>query len=719
MPPRLRTLAPRSLASRVFLGGVLVVVVVLALVFLILSRWAQRSGEAIVRRELEQSADLVAQVLSARQRSLAGGARVFVQDPNFRSFVHEHLRDEVRDQTLEAAEQLEAAWVFVVDESGVVLAKSDEPGASGASMGGVPLVAGALQGRVTTGFGVSRDSLLFQAVAVPIVVPGQAPVGALVATKLVDSALARDVKAATSAEIVFFVRDESGPRIAVTSFDRSLRAPISAEVAAQTQAHAVVNHVRYATQGAAVTTAGGEIVGGYAVMSARDAASAEIAEVRRALLLAGFLGIALLALGALALDRRVSRPLRQLAALARGAESGGSITTAEATRSALESRDEVESIARAVHSLADDVRDRATLSAAVSAALPGVARQLAVSATATASAPALSMVRAQGVAGRPSTASVSRPTAPVQMEAPTGEPAVGDVMAGRYRIDAVLGAGEFGITYRPRDRVAGDSVAIKRFRSARIGADTSTIADALREAIRRPGRLVHRNVVRLRDAGEDAGTAFVTMDYVEGMSLATLLRAGGPLADDAVFAIAKQLCRALAAAEAQGVVHGSLAPRKLLLGYDGVLKVGDFDLAQMERRARGGRQVRESAHATTASDVPQLAGAIVGAPEYMSPEQLIGEEPNAQTDLYAAGVVLYECVTGATPFRTDSPLAFLAQKLGNADVSGDAVELRASRLSRSASAHVLREVISRMIAPDTTWRARSVGELLAMLERAG
>src|SRR5215218_656381 len=720
MPPRLASIVPRSLASRVFLGGVTVVVVVLASVFLILSRWAQRSGEAIVRRELEQSADLVAQSLAARQRGLTGGARVFVQGPYFRAIVAENRRDDILDQTLEAVSQLDADWVFIVDEHGVLVAKSDEPSASGADLSGVPLVAGALQGRVMSGFGVSRDSLLFQAVAVPIVVPGAAPLGALVATKVVDAALARDVKVATSAEIVFYVSDDGGPRVAATSFDRSLRAPLNAEVAAQTRSHAVVNHVRYATQGAAVTTAGGEIVGGYAVMSARDAASAEIAEVRRALLLAGLLGVALLALGALALDRRVSRPLRELAAVARGAESGEDVTTtAEATHSTLESRDEVESVARAVHSLADDVRDRATLSATVSAALPGLVRQQAGNAAASAAAPALSMVRVQGAAGRPATAPIARPAVPLQVDGSASEPAVGDVMAGPYRIDAVLGAGDFGVTYRARDRVAGDSVALKRFRSTRIGADASTTADALREAIRHPERLVHRNVVRLRDAGEDAGTAFVTMDYVEGISLATLLRAGGSLADDAVFAIAKQLCRALAAAEKRSVVHGSLAPRKILLGYDGVLKVGDFALAQIERRARHGRQMRDSEHAALASDVPQLAGAIVGAPEYMSPEQLIGEEPNTQTDLYAAGVVLYECVTGATPFRTDSPLAFLAQKLGNTEVSGDAVELRASRPNRSAGAHVLREVIARMIAPDATRRARSAGELLAILERAG
>jgi serine/threonine protein kinase len=103
----------------------------------------------------------------------------------------------------------------------------------------------------------------------------------------------------------------------------------------------------------------------------------------------------------------------------------------------------------------------------------------------------------------------------------------------------------------------------------------------------------------------------------------------------------------------------------------------------------------------------------------MSPEQLIGEEPTAQTDLYAAGVVLYECVTGATPFRTDSPLAFLAQKLGDSESAGAPSELRASRPSRDAAASVLSEVIARMIAPDTARRASSAGELLVLLERAG
>jgi hypothetical protein len=292
---RVPTIVPgvRALTTRAFLAGAAIVALVLVLTFALLARSARRSGDAAVQRELEQSADLVAQFLSGRQRSLAGGARVFVQGPYFRAIVGGHRRDDILDQTFEAAEQLGADWVFIVDDRGTLLAKSDEPGASGGDMSSVPLVAGALQGRMTTGFGVSRDSLLFQAVAVPIAVPGGAPLGALVATKLVDAPLARDVKAATSSEIVFFVRDTGGPRIAATSFAAPLGERLSAEVTEHPRAHAVIAGTRYATQGAAVATAGGDIVGGYVVLSARDAASAEIADVRRAVLLAGAAGLVL------------------------------------------------------------------------------------------------------------------------------------------------------------------------------------------------------------------------------------------------------------------------------------------------------------------------------------------------------------------------------------------------------------------------------------------
>jgi HAMP domain-containing protein len=448
-------------------------------------------------------------------------------------------------------------------------------------------------------------------------------------------------------------------------------------------------------------------------MSARDATSAEIAEVRRVLLIAALGGVALLGLASLAVDRRVARPLRRLARVARRAESGDDASDASVASDA--SRDEVATLSAAVQSLAGDVRDRSTLSAAVASALSGTLPLQASIGAAVASAPVLSMRRVHGSAARVTTPAPQPPGAPAQL-APAGEPAPGDTIAGRFRIDGVLGSGELGVTYRVRDRVTGSVVALKRFRPARLGDESSRVLESLRDEIRGPRHVAHPNVVRVRDVGEDAGVVFVTTDLVEGLSLATLLR-GGPLGEEAVIAIARQLCRALDGAEARGAVHGSLSPQQILLGYDGRLRVTDFTLARLERRLRA-RAGTDGDASSRASDIPNLAGATVGAPEYMSPEQLIGEEPSAQTDLYAAGVVLYECVTGATPFRTDSPLAFLAQKLGDAELATGA-DLHEARPTRSAAARLLNEVIVRLIAPDAARRARSADEILQRLERAG
>ncbi|MEO6527752.1 MAG: protein kinase [Gemmatimonadaceae bacterium] len=713
-----------GLPARVFLGGAVLVIVLLTIIFGMLSRWAQRSGDAVVQRELEQSADLAAQFLSARQRGLTGGARVFVQDPYFRSFVAAHRREDVLDQTLEAKEQLEADWVFVVDERGTLVAKSDELSATGTDLSGVPLIAGALQGRITSGFGVSGDSLLFQAVAVPIVVPGGAPVGALIATKVVDSLLARDVKAVSSANIVFYVRDPAtGPRTAASTLGGPLRGKLASEVTEHTRSRAVIEGVGYRTFGTAVTTAGGELIGGYVVMSARDATSAEIAEVRRALLLAGLVGLGLSALAAFGVARRVSRPVRELTSVTLRATDGEFHVERAAHSASRDGGGEIAALNDAVHLLVAELRDRQAMVVALNAAVPAMAR-LALRTAAVAS-PSLTLRRVQGGSSRggSSRASGGAPSASIgpshgasREERLVGELAAGDLVADRYRIDGVLGSGDMGVTYRARDRVAGEIVALKRLRAVRLDQDGQRLVEQLREEIRSVRRLSHRNIVRLHDVGEDGGVPFVTMDHVEGISLAELLKANGPLADEVVLSLGKQLCRALEAARSCGVVHGNLSPRQLLVGFDGVLKVGDFSLARIERRLRAQEHADPGA---TGGTIPQLAGATVGTPEYMAPEQMLGEEPTARADVYAAGVVLYECVTGATPFRTDSPLAFLAQKLGGGDTPADAAMMRTPRPSGSTIALVLSEVIGRMIVPDADDRPSSAGELLELLERAG
>src|SRR3954471_16963142 len=215
----------RSMAGRVFLSTAAIVCAVLVAALVVASYSARRATRETERRGLEQAADLTAQLLAGRGRSLAGGARVFVQGPSFRSLVAQRRHDDILDQAIEAAAQLEADWVFITDEHGLLLAKSDEPGVEGVAMGAIPLVEGALEGRTTFGYGISRDTLLFQTVAVPIVVPGFAPFGVLVATKLVDRQMALDVRAATAAEIVFYSLDARGaPHVVASSLDSAAQA---------------------------------------------------------------------------------------------------------------------------------------------------------------------------------------------------------------------------------------------------------------------------------------------------------------------------------------------------------------------------------------------------------------------------------------------------------------------------------------------------------------
>lgn len=683
-----------GLTGRVFLGTAAIVAVVIVSAFVITSASVRRTGEASARRGLEQSADLVAQSLAGRSRSLAGGARVFVQGPYFRSLVAERRRDDIIDQSFEASEQLSADWVFITDDRGVLLAKSDEPGASGVPMGNVPLVAGALRGLVTSGFGVSRDSLLFQAVAVPIVTPGGAPIGVLVATRLVDSLLVRDVKATTSSELLFYTRDADGRRaVSLSTLGRAPQVaqavaaiPDRAGNGATLQPDVVIDRVEYLAQGSALTTAGGDVIGGFVVLRSRVAELTGIASLRRSLAIAGVLGLLLSWLAAYVAARRIARPVRALAIAVRRAADGeyvgehdGAVTSRGAGR-------ELEDLASAFASLLSDLRDKDRLTG-----LKPTAREAS---TTSESIPTISRGTSRHVVGgsSPRGRLATRPGFAM-------EP--GTVLANRYLIDAVVGSGGLGIVYRARDRVLGEPVALKVLRPEVLANDDQAVA-RLTEELRLARRISHRNVVRMHDIGESDGVTFLTMEYVDGASLATIIDTRGALESGAVISIARQLMRALSVMHAEGVVHGDLKPANLLLGPSGVLKLSDFGIARVVRRSPRDASLPDDARHET---VGHLAGAVVGTPEYMAPEQLIGAQPTPASDIYAAGVVLHECLTGTTPFNAETRVTFIAHKL---DATPSTIRTVPSIVSTSTA---LERVIARMMTPGLDARPQSAVDL--------
>ncbi len=700
---------------RVFAVTAAIVGVVVVVALVVASSSVRRASDRTARRGLDQSADLVAQFLAGRERSLAGGARVFVQGPYFRTLVSERRKDDILDQTFEAAAQLESQWVFITDGRGVLLAKSDEPSATGDDMGSVPLIAGALRGRVTAGFGVSRDSLLFQAVAVPIEIPGGAAVGVLVATKLVDSLLAHDVKVATASELVFYTLDRNGDahlaastlgndptlRRTVADFARRPAEPTDAGLAPALR----LNDVDYLAQRVSLTTAGGEVVGGFVVLRSRDAERASLAEVRRSIGMAGAIGFALALLIAYAAAHRVSRPVRRLADAVRRAANGHYDVPIRREVFGSAAGAEVNDLAEAVDALLTDLREKEALIAMAARAAPSPAVDETINPSTT-----VRPGRRRRAVGEASVESViGHPMARIGMRGGL-HVAVGDLLANRYRIEALIGSGGMGLVFRAVDRSLGEPVAVKLLRPEVLANDPDAF-QRVKDELRLARRITHRNVVRTHDIGEHDGVPFFTMELVAGASLAEIIHARGALPPSTTVAIAKQLLRALAAAHEQHVVHGDLKPQNILLGPNGVLKVTDFGVARL---IRDPRRVRDNP-AAAARSAGRVVGATVGTPEYMAPEQLIGGEATVSTDIYAAGIVVHECLTGVTPYRAETPMAFFAHKLVTSAFGESAAE-RANRtplrVADEAYSGALERLIVHMTAPDPAARAQSATDVL-------
>ncbi len=227
-----------------------------------------------------------------------------------------------------------------------------------------------------------------------------------------------------------------------------------------------------------------------------------------------------------------------------------------------------------------------------------------------------------------------RPKGNQRLDSDRGERYVpGTVVAERYRIVALLGRGGMGEVFRADDLKLGQPVALK-FLPSRVAHDSSRL-ELLLEEVRVARRVSHPNVCRVYDVGEADGRHFISMEYMDGEDLATLLRRIGRLPRDKAAQIARQICAGLAAAHEQDVVHRDLKPANVMIDGRGRARITDFGLAR-EAEAISGGDARE------------------GTPAYMAPEQLAGREVSARSDIYALGLVLYELFTGHQPFEARS-----------------------------------------------------------------
>src|SRR5579863_4821387 len=206
----------------------------------------------------------------------------------------------------------------------------------------------------------------------------------------------------------------------------------------------------------------------------------------------------------------------------------------------------------------------------------------------------------------------------------------GQMIAERYRIVALLGKGGMGEVYRAEDLKLSQVVAIK-FLPESLSQDAGALA-RFHSEVRIARQVSHANVCRVFDIGDVDGIPFLTMEYVDGEDLASLVRRIGRLSPDKAIEIARQICAGLAAAHERGVVHRDLKPANVMLDGAGKVRVTDFGLAAIAANISGA-EVR------------------AGTPAYMAPEQLAGTEVTPKSDTYSLGLVLYEILTGKRAFE--------------------------------------------------------------------
>lgn len=266
----------------------------------------------------------------------------------------------------------------------------------------------------------------------------------------------------------------------------------------------------------------------------------------------------------------------------------------------------------------------------------------------------------------------------------------GAVLADRYDVIDLLGRGGMGEVYRARDRELDEVVALKVLRPEL--AARGDVVERFRNEVRLARRVTHRSVARTFELGTSGGLRFLTMELVDGEALSHLLARRGALDPSWCARIGAEVCAALAAAHAVGVVHRDIKPDNVLLTRDGRVVVTDFGVASL------------------ASDV---AADLAGTPAYMAPEQVRGRPPTPRSDLYALGVLLYEALTGHLPFEAPSVVASLASRLDRpppdprerrGDVPAELARVVTTAMAedpdaRFASAEAMRSALQSSVAP--------------------
>jgi tetratricopeptide (TPR) repeat protein/TolB-like protein len=281
------------------------------------------------------------------------------------------------------------------------------------------------------------------------------------------------------------------------------------------------------------------------------------------------------------------------------------------------------------------------------------------------------------------------------------------MLGNRYQILQLLGEGGMGAVYKANDRELDRLVALKIVRPSL--ALSSEILHRFKQELILARQVTHRNVIRIFDLGEADGIKFITMEFIDGETLTTILRREGKLTPLDASHIIQQVCRGLEAAHAEGVIHRDLKPANIMRDPQQRIVVMDFGVAHVAKTAEvtSPRPPSGDASSLQAQPLYSRTGVLVGTPRYMAPEQALGQEADVRSDIFALGIIFFELLSGKLPFPVDAPDALLIRTREKAKP----VHVIDPKIPRSLS-----KIVERCLEPKLDLRYQTATQVLTHLD---
>jgi serine/threonine-protein kinase len=666
-----------GLTQKILLFTSLLVVALVATSLVFTTVQANRLADENVTRGLTETRQVWQTFQADRYNKLKLGIRVLGNDPAFKSMVELKDPATIIDTLKERNEEIKADFFIVTDPAGVVIARTDRPTAQAEDLSRAPIVMKPLEGEESATVWRSSDRL-YHAVSVPMVT-GPELKGVLVAGYGINEALAGDIRKLTHSEIAYLsLAPGAPPQLSVSSLgpkEPALRAALGRpELASGSAGPFEIDLAgdRHVGVEVPLETATGETVGAVMALRSMNAEMAGFRRFRTSLILVSAAVMAVGLLIAYLAASRITGPVRRLADLVERARNGSYSGKVD-----VDSRDEIGTLARTFNRLLADLREKEQLIDFLREGMTVMKKGAA------------------GVTTPAASGATMTETTAVTAVAPGVNVHRGDVFAARYDILSTLGRGGMGVVYRAHDRQLDEEVALKVLRPDVMKEDP-TLLDRFKQEIKLARRITHRNVLRTHDFGDSNGTPYISMEYLEGVTLKDLIMSKGALPIGVGLRIAKQMCQGLEAAHQQGVVHRDIKPQNMLiLPETGEVKVMDFGIARVSE-VKPGTSPGASGLTT--------AGTVMGTPDYIPPEQAQGLPADFRSDVYSLSVVLYEVFTGRLPFSGETIMNVVLAHIRNPPPP--------PRTVNDLIPPALEAVILRGLEKDPARRYQTVGEML-------